>query len=102
MSMYLSTLSVILTCRWVPYKTVNVPPSANFKDYSGMAFSGERFGIISQVRSQSRTGCKRKLLLSALILVSVLVLEMLHPCPTMPSHQGCFLILCLGKPGLAM
>ena len=36
-------------CRWVPYKTINVPSSANFIDYSGMAFSGDRFGIVSQV-----------------------------------------------------
>ncbi len=36
-------------CRWVPIKTVDVPSKAAFTDYSGMAFSEERFGIVSQV-----------------------------------------------------
>ena len=36
--------------RWVPTKTIHVPSEADFQDYAGMAFSGDRFGIVSQVR----------------------------------------------------
>lgn len=35
-------------CKWVPVKTVHVPSTAAFTDYSGMAFNGKRFGIVSQ------------------------------------------------------
>ena len=50
-----STCIIAYCCRWIPYKTVNVPPSANFRDYSGMAFSGERFGVVSQVRDSGES-----------------------------------------------
>ena len=36
-------------CRWVPKKTIHIPTTAAFQDYSGMAFHGDKFGIISQV-----------------------------------------------------
>ena len=47
---------LVFVCRWVPIKTVHVPSTAAFTDYSGMAFSGKRFGIVSQV--EPYLGCQ--------------------------------------------
>jgi hypothetical protein len=44
------------TCSWEVEKVVKVPATADFIDYSGMSFRGDRFGIISQENSAMWVG----------------------------------------------